>query len=153
MHNRWAFRLGGWWRSDEHRILGTTGDVTDGNYGSYAILGWRHGPDAVNFRFGVARKEVSIANQFVAIAYERETNHGLFGVGLARTSVADNFRQRILADVWDAEVFYRFGIANDRIQITPSIQYVENPGFDGSGSGVPSSATAIGIRIHGSFQG
>ncbi len=149
--NHLTFRLGGWWRSDEHRVLGTTDQTTDGNYGSYVVVGWRKNADSLNFRFGVAKKDVSFANQFTAIAYERQTKHGLFGVGIAHTSVADTFRQRTLADVWDAEVFYRVAFANGRVQLTPSIQHVENPGFDGTGSGVPSTATVASIRVHVSF--
>ena len=149
-HKQLAFRLGGWWRSDEHAVLGTN-RTSDGNYGSYVVVGWRKASDAVNFRFGVAKKDVSVANQFAAIAYERQTQHGLFGVGLAHTAVADSFQQRNLADVWDAEVFFRFSFANDRVQLTPSIQHVENPGFDGTGSGTPSTATVASIRLHASF--
>ena len=149
-HNQLAFRLGGWWRSDEHRVLGTN-QTSDGNYGSYVVVGWRKQSDAVNFRFGVAKKDVSLTNQFTAVAYERQTQHGLFGVGIAHTAVADTFQQRNLADVWDAEVFYRFSVANDRVQLTPSIQHVENPGFDGTGSGVPSTATVVSLRLHASF--
>ena len=94
---------------------------------------------------------VGLSNQFAAIAYERQTQHGLFGVGLAHTAVADSFQQRNLADVWDAEVFFRVSFANDRVQLTPSIQHVENPGFGGTGSGTLSTATVASIRLHASF--
>ncbi len=149
-HNQLALRFGGWWRSDEHDVLGAN-RTTDGNYGSYLVIGWRKQANALNFRFGVASKDVSVANQFAAFAFERQLRHGLFGIGIAHTSVSDTFQQRNLADVWDAEIFYRFSFVNDRLQLTPSIQHVENPGFDGTGAGVPSAVTVASLRFHVSF--
>ena len=121
------------------------------NYGAYAVLGWQANGHALNARFGLANESVSVATRFAAVAYEREAHTGLFGAGVARTWLSDAFRMTNLDDATSAEVFYRIPIAGDAIHVTPSIQYVENPGFDGSGETADSQAVVLGIRFRWNF--
>jgi hypothetical protein len=143
-------RLGAWLRSDDHPVAGTP-NGTEMNYGIYGVLGWRGAEDAVNVRLGMANEEVSVATRFAAVAYERSTSIGLFGIGIAKTRISNSFRQAGLEDVTSAEAFFRFPVGNTAGQITPTIQYVENPGFDTSGSTLSSSAIIAGVRFHWSF--
>lgn len=70
------------------------------------------------------------------------------GLGLASTRSASRFRQAELDDVTSAEAFLRIPVGDGSAQITPSIQYVENPGFDTSGATLSSSAFVAGVRFH-----
>ncbi|MBT8067720.1 MAG: carbohydrate porin, partial [Gammaproteobacteria bacterium] len=115
------------------------------------VYGWRDGDNAMNFRIGAANEDVSVATRFAAAAYERSTRIGLFGVGIARTRISNSFRQADLDNVTSAEAFLRIAIGDTGAQITPSVQYVENPGFDTSGATFSSSALVAGVRFHWSF--
>ena len=150
LRKRTSWRMGAWIRSDDHAVAGRAGE-TDNNYGVYGVFGWQEAADALNIRVGLANEDVSVANRFVSIAYERKTRVGLLGIGAAKTVVTNRFRQADLADVVDAEVFFRIPIIRDTGYITPSVQYVENPGFDASGSIGPSSAIVASLRFHWSF--
>lgn len=145
-----SLRLGAWLRSDDHEVAGSPNEF-EMNYGIYAVAGWEFGDDAVSLRVGMANEAVSVATRFAAVAYERRTPIGLFGLGLARTRIANNFRQADLDDVTSAEVFLRLPIGLSGAQITPSIQHVENPGFDTSGATLGSSALVAGVRFHWSL--
>ena len=148
--DRTSLRLGTWLRSDDHAVAGSPGEF-ENNYGVYGVYGWRVGENAVNFRIGAANEDVSVATRFAAAAYERSTRIGLFGLGIARTRIANSFRQADLDDVTSAEAFLRIAIGNTGAQITPSVQYAENPGFDTSGATFSSSALVAGVRFHWSF--
>lgn len=151
LRNQTFVRLGTWLRSDDHAIAGATNDA-EMNYGAYGVLGWRSTEDAVNVRLGLANREVSVATRFAAVAYERSTPIGLFGIGIAQTRISNSFRQAELDDVTSAEAFFRIPVGDTTGQITPSIQYVENPGFDTSGATLSSSAVVASVRFHWSFE-
>lgn len=149
LRERTSFRIGAWLRSDDHEVAGSNG-ATETNYGLYSVVGWQNGVDALNFRAGIANADVSIAKHFAALAYERKMRVGLFGAGIARTFVSDSFRQASLDNALDAELFYRIPVGGAG-HITPSIQYVANPGFDSTGSVASSSAIVGSVRFHWSF--
>lgn len=144
-----SMQLGGWLRTDRHETLG--GDHSESNYGIYAVFGWQRAGNAMNARIGLANRDVSVANRFLAIAYERDFSRALFGIGVARTGVADTFAQQELSDVTHAEVYVRFPLANGRGHISPSIQHGENPGFSRDAPAAKSSAFIAGLRLHWSF--
>jgi len=144
-------RLGAWLRSDDHPVADTSND-TEMNYGVYGVLGWQAAENAVNVRLGFANDDVSVATRFAAVAYERSTPIGLFGFGIATTRISDGFGQTDLDDVVSAEAFFRIPAGDTTGQITPSIQYVENPGFDTSGATLSSSTVVAGVRFHWSFS-
>jgi hypothetical protein len=148
---RTTLRLGAWLRSNDHPVGGSPDEV-EMNYGLYAVLGWHVGDNALNFRLGAANDDVSVATRFTAMAYQRSTRIGLLGLGLARTRIANSFRQADLDDVTSAEAFLRIAFGDSGAQITPSIQYVENPGFDTSGATLSSSTIVASVRFHWSFE-
>ena len=147
LFERASFRLGAWTRTDEH-VVGDNPAETESNFGAYGVAGWQNGPNAFNFRVGFANSDVSIATNFAAVSWERKTPYGLFGAGLAHTGISDTFRQQHHDDATDAEVFFRIPVASGQGHITPSVQYVANPGFDTSGSTASSSAFVFGVRFH-----
>ena len=148
---RTTLRLGAWLRSNDHPVGGSP-DEFEMNYGLFGVLGWHVGDNALNFRLGAANKDVSVATRFTAMAYQRSTRIGLLGLGVARTRIANSFRQADLDDVTSAEAFLRIPVGDSGAQISPSIQYVENPGFDTSGATLSSSAIVASVRFHWSFE-
>lgn len=151
LYERASFRLGAWGRTDKHEV-GSNPLATERNYGAYAVAGLQYDVDAFNFRLGFANSDVSIATNFVALSWERKTSLGLFGAGISRTGISDDFRQGGLDDTTDAEIFLRVPVASGRGHITPSIQYVTNPGFDASGATASASAFIAGVRFRWSFS-
>ena len=152
---KWAWngmsaRIGGWFRTDDTTVIGDPGNE-ERNYGAYAVWGWQGEKHALNVRIGAANDDVSVANRFAAVAYEYPTAAGLFGAAVARTTIADTFQQRTLENTTTAEMFFRIPLGQAGRHITPSIQYVENPGFDGTGAGVPLSAVVGSLRFHWGF--
>ena len=145
-----SLRVGAWLRSDDHAVAGNP-DESEKNYGVYGVLGWQRAANAVNIRLGLANEDVSVATRFAAIAYQRQIRSGLLGIGVARTVIANNFRQGNLENTSAAEVFYRIPLGQLNGHITPSFQYVENPGFDASGPTASSSAVVAGVRFHWAF--
>lgn len=147
LRNEWTVRLGSWIRTDDHTVLGDPASE-ENNYGAYAGFGWQRSTHSFNLRFGAANSDVSVATRFAAGAYEHQTRYGLFGAAVARTQIADTFRMATLENVTTAELFFRIPTGRFQGHITPSVQYVENPGFDGSGFGEPTSAVISSLRFH-----
>lgn len=147
LRERTSVRLGAWLRSNDHIVAGRP-DEFERNYGVYAVFGWQTGDSALNFRFGAANEDVSVATHFAAAAYQQSTRIGVLGLGFARTRISNSFRQADLDDVSSAEVFLRIPIGDTGVQITPSLQYVQNPGFDAAGATASSSAIVAGVRFH-----
>jgi hypothetical protein len=145
-----ALRVGAWLRAEDHPVAGST-DESEKNYGLYGVLGWHDAGNALNFRLGLANKDVSVATHFAALAYERSTAIGLLGLGVSKTRISNSFRQADLEDIAAAEAFLRIPIGDSNGQITPSVQYVQNPGFDALGATSSSSAVVAGVRLHWSF--
>jgi len=145
-----SMRLGSWLRTDDH-VVPDTPNETDMNYGIYGVLDWHSGVNAANVRLGFANEDVSVATQFAAAAYQRQTRLGQLGVGVARTVIANSFRQGDLDNTSAAELFFRIPVGDESGHITPSIQYVENPGFDTSGATADSSAIVASVRFHWGF--
>lgn len=150
LRERTSMRLGAWFRSEDYAVAGRP-DEFERNYGVYAVFGWQAGDNALNVRLGAANEDVSVATRFAAIAYQRSTPIGLLGLGLAGTRIANGFREADLHDVSSAEAFLRIPIGDSGAQITPSVQYVQNPGFDASGATASSSAVVASVRFHWSF--
>ena len=150
LRDRRTFRLGAWLRTEDHPVAGSPNE-SEKNYGLYGVLGWHDAGNALNLRLGVANEDVSVATQFAAIAYERLTPIGLLGLGISKTRISNSFRQADLDDVAAAEAFFRIPVGDSNGQITPSVQYVENPGFDATGATSSSTAVVAGVRFHWSF--
>ena len=150
LRDRTTFRLGAWARTEDYPVAGSP-NQSEKNFGLYGVLGWHDAGNALNFRLGMANEDVSVATHFAALAYERSTRIGLFGLGISKTRISNSFRQADLDDVAAAEAFFRIPIGDSGGQVTPSVQYVENPGFDTLGPTSSSRAVVAGVRLHWSF--
>lgn len=143
-------RAGTWLRTSDHPVAGSP-DQFEMNYGAYGVLGWQGDRNAVDFRVGLANDAVSVATIFFAAAYERSMPHGLFGLGVANTRISNSMRRADYEGVYSAEAFFRIPIFGSNGNITPSIQYVENPRFELPRTTSSASAAVVSVRFHWSF--
>lgn len=147
-HTSW--RVGAWLRNDGQDI---EGDMTDDevNYGVYGVFGWQSGANALNVRAGMANSYASVAERFIAMAYQRNTRFGVLGIGVADTRIARDLVGPGRNDALDSEIYFRIPVLDDTGHITPSIQYVEVPAVDATDSASGSSAIVAGVRFHWAF--
>ena len=150
LNDRTSWRFGAWLRNDDQNPDDNRAD-DDINYGIYGVFGWQSGANAVNVRAGTANSDGSVADRFLAVAYQRKMQIGLFGVGVADTRIDSEFGGPGRDDALDSEIYWRIPILDDAGHITPSIQYVEVPAFDSTDSASGSSAMVAGVRFHWSF--
>lgn len=150
LYERTSWRVGAWLRNDDHPVAGDP-VKTENNYGIYGVYGWQHEAHAVNVRVGFANPDVSIAESFVALAYQRQTTIGLIGIGAAYTEIGASVDAPHDHYAIDSELYLRIPLLADSGHITPSIQYVEFPGFGGMQPVPGSSALIAGVRFHWAF--
>ena len=144
---RSSWRLGAWVRTDDHAVAGSDTDE-EKNYGVYAVYGWQSDANALNIRAGFANSDVSVASDFFAVAYQRKFRLGQFGIGAARTGISSGFRSDGRDSAFDSEIYFRIPVFKGSGHVTPSIQYVEVPGFDANETVPSSTAVVAGIRFH-----
>ena len=150
LHEHTSWRVGAWLRNDGENV-DDMNDDNNLNYGVYGVFGWQVGANAMNVRTGIANSYASIAERFVAIAYQRDTALGVFGIGIARTQLAEGISSNGPDDAFDSEMYLRIPILGDSGHITPSVQYLEAPDIDASDSALDSSAFVASLRFHWSF--
>lgn len=146
----WSWRIGAWLRTDDHAAAGSdTGD--EHNYGVYGVYGWQSGANALNIRVGLANADVSVARDFFAVAYQRQLSHGQLGIGVAHTGISSGFRLGGRNSAFDSEAYFRIPAFGGAGHVTPSVQYIEVPGFE-AGETIPgSTAVVAGVRLHYAF--
>ncbi len=151
LFDRSSWRVGAWVRTDDHTVAGSDTDIEQ-NYGAYAVYGWQSGGNALNVRAGLANSDVSVARGFFALAYQRKYKLGQFGIGTAYTGISSGFRSGGPDSAIDSEVYFRVPVFDGAGHVTPSIQYVEVPGFDADQAVPGATAIVAGVRFHYSFQ-
>lgn len=150
LYDRASWRIGAWLRNDDQDVEGNEAD-DEINYGAYGVFGWQTGANAINVRAGMANSVGSVADRFLAIAYQRKTQLGLFGIGVAETRTDTGFGGPGRDDAVDSEIYFRVPVLDGSGHITPSVQYVKAPAVDAADSGSGSSAIIAGVRFRWSF--
>lgn len=123
-------RIGIWNSTADHPSLDGSSS-TESNYGAYVLLDLLLDNNRINLRGGVANDEVSEAAGFVALAAEHSYSKYTIGAGISRTWLADAARSPNRDDQSSAELYARYAVA-DNFSVSPSIQWLQNSGFDAS---------------------
>lgn len=141
---------GVWLRTDNHPRLD---DETrqDQNYGAFFVYGVAIGEQSFNVRAGVANSTVSPVARFAGIAYELRQDYGTFGLGLARIVPSSRAQTPSRDDTTHFEAWYRLPMIANLLHVTADVQFVRNPGFDGSGMTAEASALVAGLRLDYAF--
>ncbi|MGE0080507.1 MAG: carbohydrate porin [Thiohalomonadaceae bacterium] len=145
-------RFGLWTQTADHdRFDGAS--ATADNRGAYGVIDGAAGSLRWNLRAGVADERVSAAAWFAGAALERPVGPAVLGLGVTHTGVSGDAQDAApdaLDDTTQVELHARFDLGA-QLQITPSIQYVRNPGFDSTGDAVDEETWVTGVRVTAAF--
>lgn len=144
-----SLQLGAWVNTADHDNLKAT-STDDNNYGVYAVVENSWGDVSTNLRAGFANSAVSEAASYFSAAMELATELGPVGLGIARTNLADDAAAAGRDDVTEVEAFWRVEVT-ENIAVTPSLQWIQNSGFDSSGTTIEAEQTILGLRINARF--
>lgn len=137
------WRAGLWVQTADNAYLDGSGN-TGNNYGLYANADLQLGLHRLNVRLGWANDKVSEAATFASIAVEHPLGRNVAGIGIAHTGVSDNAVPG-KDDATHAELYVRLEL-QDGLQISPSIQWIRNSGFDSTGTTVDNSLGVYSVR-------
>jgi hypothetical protein len=140
-----AARLGVWTNTADHAYLDGRAGTSD-NKGVYGVLEGTALGTGWNLRAGMADKDVSPADWFVGGALQRQLSEQfLAGVGLTQTGVSDDLGAGF-SDSTEAEVYVKYDVTSN-FNLTPSVQWVRNPGFDDTETVVDQDNWIFGLRV------
>jgi len=139
-----TYRFGVWVNSKDHAKLdGSAG--SESNYGAYAVADGAAGKLKWNLRLGAANDKVSQAATFAGIAFEYPVMGSTLGAGLTHTGASSKLGSSS-DDTVQAEIYARFDLSNS-LHITPSVQWLENSGFDKSGTSFDNDMFLAALRL------
>ena len=144
------FEAGLWVRTDDREHLDDP-TRSSRNYGAYAVYDRVFGEHAINLRAGIANKDVSPATRFASVAWRRDLAAGTLSVGYARILESSRARRTASGDTDHAELWFRRPLLADALHGTLSLQYIANPGFDGSNVSAEAHALVAGLRLDYAF--
>lgn len=145
------WRVGIWTNTKQHEDLSDNSAalVEKANHGAYVTADYFIGEEsAINFRLGVANEEVSEAANFFALSGETPLAGHMLGAAISQTTVSQYHTGG--KDSINMELFWRLEL-NDTLQLTPSIQMIENSGLDGSETKYDSQLTLYALRLGYAF--
>ena len=145
----YTLRAGTWLNSADHDKLDGTSDSED-NYGVYANIDGGIGNGNWNIRLGAANEEVSQTARFASFAIEYPLGLPTVGLGIAHSWLSDDDNTPDLDDSTLVEIYARFEVI-DQLSVTPSVQWLENSGFDASEAVYDDSLVVYGLRATATF--
>ena len=142
------WRIGIWTSTADHAALDGSGN-NEHNYGAYLSTDHRFANSKINLRLGWANDKVSLATGFASLALETTLATHTLGAALGKTLVSDKAGSGS-GDTLQAEVYVRI-VLNDRLHLSPSLQYIENSGFDATASLHDQTITVYALRAGYAF--
>lgn len=140
-----AARIGVWTNTADHSYLDLR-PGTSSNSGVYGVLEGTALGNGWTLRAGKADADVSAADWFVGASVQRALNEELtLGLGVTETGVSNDLGAGT-ADTTEAEVYLKYDVL-PRIALTPSVQFVRNPGFDNTGTVIDEDNWIVGLRV------
>ena len=141
--------LGAWLSTADHDSLDGTATDED-NYGVYSNIDFAVGDVQLNVRLGWADDTVSQADTFIGVAAEIPTSLAPLGVAIGQIGLADDAQAPGLDDITQAEAYLRFELS-EPFQITPSVQWISNTGFDSSDTVLDEDQIVYSLRANYTF--
>ncbi|MDO8288344.1 MAG: carbohydrate porin [Parvibaculum sp.] len=140
-----AVRVGAWTNTADHAYLdGTPGEPE--NKGVYGVLEGTALGTGWSLRGGVADESVSAADWFVGAALQRQLSEKfLAGIGATQTGANDKLGAGF-SDSTQAEVYVKYDVL-PYLNLTPSLQWIRNPGFDDTEAAVDQDNYVLGLRV------
>ena len=126
------------------------GNGTDENYGLYGVVDGSAGKVKWNMRLGWAYDEVAAAESFISFAGEMPVAGMTLGAAIGHVVQSDPAATATSDDTTHAEIYLKHDYS-DSFSITPSIQFIENSGFDSSNATFDDSQTIFSLRANYAF--
>jgi porin len=142
-------RAGVWINTADHLQLDGGADTAH-NYGVYVVADGHLATGMWNLRAGLANDKVSQASHFLSAALERPMSKATLGLGIAYTGLSSKDTTPQQDDMLLAEGYLRF-TPHQNISVTPSVQWLNNSGFDASGNTVDADQTLLSLRLNYTF--
>tara|TARA_R110000868_G_scaffold37022_2_gene130986 strand:+ start:16084 stop:17238 length:1155 start_codon:yes stop_codon:yes gene_type:complete len=140
-----ALRLGVWTNTADHAYVDLRPGTTT-NHGIYGVLEGTAAGNGWSLRAGAADQDASAAEWFVGGAVQRQvTDEVLVGLGVTETGVNEDLGASF-SDSTEAEVYVKYDVL-PYLNLTPSVQWVRNPGFDDTGAVVDQDNWVYGLRV------
>ena len=140
-----AARAGVWTNTADHAYLSGAAGTTH-NSGFYGVLEGTALGTGWNLRAGMADADVSAADWFVGAAVQRQIGESLVaGLGVTETGASNDLGAGF-SDTTEAEVYVKYDVI-PMLSLTPSIQWVRNPGFDDTETVVDQDNWIFGLRV------
>ncbi|HEY4344504.1 MAG TPA: carbohydrate porin [Parvibaculum sp.] len=141
-----AARLGVWTNTADHAYLDGSSGTPD-NKGVYGTLegtaldlGW-------SLRAGLADKDVSPADWFLGAALQHKFGEKVTaGIGITETGLSSDASGPGFDDSTEAELYVKYDVI-PHVSLTPSVQWIRNPGFDSSDTVIDKDNWIVGFRI------
>lgn len=142
-------RLGIWTNTSDH-LRASNNTLTDkANYGIYGGLNGALGAGTWSLRAGWADPSLSRNNWGLGAAMEYPVSvMAKVGLGLTHTIASADLAGA--DDTTLIELYMRIDL-HEHLQVTPLIQYVNNPNFDGSGTVIDAQQWIAGMRLQVPF--
>lgn len=142
------FRAGVWTNTGDNVLLDGSGR-TEENYGIYVSNDHTFSFGKINLRAGIANKLVSPAASFIALSYETEIAGYTVGTAISQANVSEKAGPGT-GDTRIFELYGRYDL-NKQLQITPSIQWIENSNFDSTQTAYDDQITIFSLRMNYAF--
>lgn len=143
-------RIGGWINTKDHSNLDGSGNGRENSSGVYTSIDGKLNEASWNLRAGLADDEVSQAQEFIGIALEHPFMGSTLGAGITHTGLSDKGASAGQDHTTQGELYLRYEYS-DQLHISPSLQWIENSGFDSSGGSFDNSLTVLSARVNYSF--
>jgi hypothetical protein len=146
--NTHRLRLGVWNNSADYVRLDES-DNKEYKQGIYTMYDGQLWNGRWNLRVGIANQRVSEIANFTALALEYPVWKITAGLGLARVG-SSKYLQNSVGNTVQAEFYARVSLPWD-IDVTASVQMINNSGFDHSGDVIDSRALVYSMRLGYTF--
>ncbi|RUO75376.1 hypothetical protein CWI81_10410 [Idiomarina seosinensis] len=141
----WLIRAGAWINSSDYVTFDATNENAS-NYGVYSLAGYQLNNHAINFRFGVANPNVSLAQTFTSGSYSYDATSYALGVGIGWTQASSEYAEKVLKDMTHFDAYAQYRLSQNLI-VTTDIQRIMNSGFALYDSLSSHDATILGLRL------
>ncbi|WEJ61609.1 hypothetical protein [Thiomicrorhabdus lithotrophica] len=148
----WLINGGIWLHNGNHEALDDNTKIDLSNYGIYSNINRIVGNHTLGFRAGLANPKVSIASEFISLAYQYSTKQTIFGLGYSKIITSGFNEDETLKNNQEMIELYSKYELNENLSLTPTIQLYKNPQIDTTlVKKVPNNLFNLSLRLNYQF--
>lgn len=126
----WLINGGAWLHNGNHEALDDTTKVDLSNYGIYTNINRILGNHTLGLRTGLANPKVSVASEFISLAYQYSSNNSVLGLGYSNLITSSFNQDNSLKNNQEMIELYTNYAINKNLSFTPAVQMYKNPQID-----------------------